>query len=279
MILSLKRRESRSSPNLFAQLIGYLFLDFILHDYYINLDLILKRNASMLKILCAILLFAKTINLFASFDSATTNLEERFEKIKASALEGNNWVPYLAYEGQEVIYRPLEVAHASVIFGGSSQSSGREFGIGDAAHYTVNIPNAFDPNNGDDPDYCADMNSSLGAFPDARFDTVIAANIPVQCFKWKFFLNAYRILKPGGVLISSTFWCFCGHWDERSDSIKEIGDNLKKFENLLKEICFVSIREELPGYKAQLESIGFCAEQFPFEDSTDPYPYIFRKTG
>jgi hypothetical protein len=190
---------------------------------------------------------------FAGEDSSeleSKDLEKKFQKIKTDALEFSPGGGYAPFQGPERIICPLKERHQHLIIGGSGQSlQGYRIGVGNETHYTVNIMSS------EDPDYLANMNGDLSMLPDNRFETIIAANIPIVCFEWNFFLNALRLLKPGGYLIGSTFQSFCSYWDE---SVKrDVPHNIEGFTSLLSSIGFRLANEQLNIFKGSLMMISF----------------------
>jgi hypothetical protein len=161
---------------------------------------------------------------------------------------------------QEVeIRNPLAEGHRNLIFGGSGLESGHSFGVGNATHYTANVLKASMP------DLLADMNvaADLESLPDERFDTIIASNIPIGCFAPGCFINARRLLCTGGVFIVN--------------NLDQKGQDPAAIDACLATFGFRSIRAELDNYRAQLESIGFTEEQFPFGEPETVWPCVYQK--
>jgi hypothetical protein len=105
--------------------------------------------------------------------------------------------------------------------------------------------------------------ADLKHLPDERFDTIIASNIPIECFAPGCFINARRLLRTGGVFIVNNL-------DQKGQAPAAIDACLATF-------GFRSIRAELDNYRAQLESIGFTEEQFPFGEPETVWPCVYQK--
>ena len=158
------------------------------------------------------------------------------------------------------VINELTPSHTAVIFGGSGPDIGREFGIGDDKHYTVNIYSD------EKPDLLADMNNSehLRGIESGRFKLVIAGNIPLCCFKGTFFPNAWRLLEVGGFLIINTL-----HPYEIADA------RVGAINSCMALFGFVPDLSQIPEQFPRLNKIGFGEDQVGTIES--PAVSIFRK--
>lgn len=195
---------------------------------------------------------------FSAVDALPEEAEiiDSFDGIKRDALSrwATEWTPYGAelYDVVPSVCRSLLDTHTCLIFGGSGPDGGGCFGkttVEDTSHYTVN----FDV--GEDPDLRANMNSPLFLPTDRTaaiiFDTVIIANVPIECWELGVLENARRLLRSGGVLISGNFSGFV-----RDKDWKEIEDAVSRLERLMKVYGFER-RDLFIEYEGLLRSLGW----------------------
>ena len=199
--------------------------------------------------------------------------EERFVFDKATACHGfSKTFPHeldksWASIPDESVHadKPLLDSQTNLVFGGTGPGGRGQFGVGNATHYTVNVFKA------EKPDLLADMNSieELTFLPDNRFDVIIAANIPIECFAPGCFINARRLLVQGGVFIVNTL-------DVNPDNTYR--SDYAAIDSCLALFGFEPVRHKLDDFEGQLRGIGFTEDQFPFGESVDIVPcLIYQK--